>query len=210
MWEQDQGAWAVRRLRHTPFWIVSHPSGEMLSGSIAENCIRWGRAANQVLGMTILTAGFFSRCSWLSNLKKRRKGVSYLLCIVWMEACLGQKDGEKLLPGSGLWEPRHVFSGRPSSSGAGWPEDELLLQWSLESTLFLPRVCAWLPSVYIFQAFITVLLGSLWSGLIVESQLHSWTKGYNPRGSTNGLDTSPGHCAMSLSGQVLGCPLKHF
>lgn len=71
-----------------------------------------------------------------------------------MEAYVGRKDGEMLFPGSGLWEPRRVFSGRPASSGPGWLEDELLLQWPLECTLFLPHAvvclapqCLYLPGI---------------------------------------------------------------
>ena len=40
--------------------------------------------------------------------------------------------------------------------------------------------------------------------MIVRSQPSFWTQGCNPRGSTNRLDICPGHCAESLSGQVLG------
>lgn len=68
------------------------------------------------------------------------------------------------------------------------------------------------PQCLYLQAFITVLLGLLWSRLIVGSQPHFWTqKDIIPRGSTSVLGTSPGHCVKSpLSGQGVGAHLNTF
>lgn len=85
MREQGQGAWLLRRHRHTSFWTVSPSSEESpfreLRTAIA---IQQGRAANPVFGMIILTARSFSRCSWLSSLKKRRKGaIIFFVLFEW-------------------------------------------------------------------------------------------------------------------------------
>lgn len=157
--------------------------------------------------MVILTARFFSRCSWLSSLKKWRRGACCLSCIVWVEAYVGQKSDEKLSSSSGLfWSPGMCsLVSQPAMGLGSWRMTSCCYRnWN--SHYFYPmQWCAWLLSVYIFKAFITVLLGLLWSRLIVGSQPHFWTqKGITLWGSTSGLGTSPGHCAkFILSGQGL-------
>lgn len=109
-----------------------------------------------------------------------------------------------------LLEPRNVFFSNQPARGLGGLSLSSYYYGNWNPHCFYPlQWCAWFLSVYIFKAFITVLLELLWLGLIVGNQPY-WLnpEGYNLRGSTDKLDVSPRDCP--LSGQVLGCPLQHF
>lgn len=64
--------------------------------------------------------------------------------------------------------------------------------------------CAWLT-----QAFITVLLGPLWSRLLGASSTLE-PEGYNPRGSANGLDTPLGTVQCPYLGKFFGAHPSTF
>lgn len=99
-----------------------------------------------------------------------------------------------------------MFSGKPASNGPGRLEDDLLLLWKLESTLFLPHAvvclapqCLYIQGIYHRALGAAGISTDCWepAPLLNSEDLNS--------GSTNELDISLGHCAKSLSEQVLGC-----
>lgn len=76
---------------------------------------------------------------------------------------MGQKDGEKLSPSSDLfWSPGIYSLVNQPTMGLGGLRMTSCCYGSWNPHCFYPmQWCAWLLSVYVFKAFITVLLGLL-------------------------------------------------
>lgn len=95
--------------------------------------------------------------------QENRKGGQLASCIVQVVAYMGQKDGEKLFPSPSLfWSLGMCSLVSQPAVGLGDLRMTSYCYGNWNPHCFYPTPwCAWLLSVYIFKAFITVLLGLL-------------------------------------------------